>query len=141
MPPPLGSYLNKSSPRAKARMQKPQGGDKFLVEIPGGARREGGGGRMVMDEIDTCITPVSSFGGRFFTSIFFSLLNSLYTVFALVLIMTLFSNVQQQFSYFSGYCIVLLDRVLILLVLQSVQLFAAPMHLFQPSLYMVLFRR
>ena len=36
--------------RAKGRMQKPQGGGKFLVQIPGGAR-EG----MVMDEIDTCI--------------------------------------------------------------------------------------
>ena len=38
------------APRAKARMQKPQGGGKFLVQIPGGAR----GGGMVMDEIDTC---------------------------------------------------------------------------------------
>ena len=36
--------------RAKARMQKPQGGGKFLVQIPGGARRD------VMDEIDTCIS-------------------------------------------------------------------------------------
>ena len=36
-------------PRAKARIQKPQGGDKCLVQIPGGA------GGMVMDEIDTCI--------------------------------------------------------------------------------------
>ena len=25
------------APRAKARMQKPQGGGKFLVQIPGGA--------------------------------------------------------------------------------------------------------
>ena len=52
--PPLGSYPNKSPPpppRAKARMQKPQGGGKFFVQIPGGARRG-----MVMDEIDTCIT-------------------------------------------------------------------------------------
>ena len=36
---------------AKAWMQKPQGGGKFLVQIPGGGR-----GGMVMDEIDTCIT-------------------------------------------------------------------------------------
>ena len=41
---------------AKARMQKPQGGDKFLVQIPGGAWWGG----MVMDEIDTCIS------GKFF---------------------------------------------------------------------------
>ena len=41
MPPP-------PSP-AKARMQKPQGGGKFLVQIPGGARG------MVMDHIDTYI--------------------------------------------------------------------------------------
>ena len=38
------------TPRANARMQKPQGGGKFLVQIPGGVR-----GGMVMDEIDTCI--------------------------------------------------------------------------------------
>ena len=38
------------TPRAKARMQKPQGGGKFWVQIPGGAR-----GEIVMDEIDTCI--------------------------------------------------------------------------------------
>ena len=38
-------------PRAKARMQKLQGGGKFLVQIPTGAR----GGGMVMDEIDSCI--------------------------------------------------------------------------------------
>ena len=30
-------------PRAKARMQKPQGGGKFLVQIPGGARGDGYG--------------------------------------------------------------------------------------------------
>ena len=35
--------------RAKARMQKPQGGGKFWVQIPGGVG-------MVMDEIDTCIS-------------------------------------------------------------------------------------
>ena len=37
-------------PWAKARKQKPQGGGKFLVQIPGGVRG------MVMDEIDACIT-------------------------------------------------------------------------------------
>ena len=37
------------APRAKARMQTPQGGGKFLVQIPGVR------GGMVMDEIDTCI--------------------------------------------------------------------------------------
>ena len=37
------------TPRAKARMQKPQGGGKFLVQILRGARG------MVMDEIDTFI--------------------------------------------------------------------------------------
>ena len=46
--PPLGSYPNKSPP-AKARMQKPQGGGKFFMQIPGGARE------MVIDETDTCI--------------------------------------------------------------------------------------
>ena len=40
--PPLGSYPNKSPPPE----QKPQGGGKFFMQIPGG---------MVMDEIDTCI--------------------------------------------------------------------------------------
>ena len=40
-------------PRAKAWMQKPQGGGKLLVQIRGGGG--GGGGEMVMDEIDTCI--------------------------------------------------------------------------------------
>ena len=38
------------APRAKVLMQKPQGGGKFLVQIPEGAR-----GGMVMDETDTCI--------------------------------------------------------------------------------------
>ena len=37
-------------PPATAWMQKPQRGDKFLVQIPGGAR-----GEMVMDATDTCI--------------------------------------------------------------------------------------
>ena len=35
---------------AKARLQKPQGGGKFLVQIPGGTRGT------VMAKIDTCIT-------------------------------------------------------------------------------------
>ena len=39
------------APQAKAWMQKPQGGGKFLVQVSGGAR-----GLMVMDEIDTCIS-------------------------------------------------------------------------------------
>ena len=38
------------TPLAKARMQKPRVGAKFLEQIPGGARG------MVMDEIDTCIS-------------------------------------------------------------------------------------
>ena len=41
------------TPRAKARVQKPQGGGKCLVQIPGGAWG------MVMDEIDTCINQVT----------------------------------------------------------------------------------
>ena len=46
---PSGATPTNARPRAKARMQKPQGGGKFLVQIPGSARG------MVMDEIDTCI--------------------------------------------------------------------------------------
>ena len=38
------------APRLKARMQKPQGGGKFLAQISGGER-----GGMVMDETDTCM--------------------------------------------------------------------------------------
>ena len=53
MPAPRELPQQIPAPRAKAWMQKPQGGGKFLVQIPRGAR---GGGRMVMDEIDTCIT-------------------------------------------------------------------------------------
>ena len=37
-------------PREKARMQKPQGGGKFLFKSPGCV------GWVVMDETDTCIT-------------------------------------------------------------------------------------
>ena len=52
MPAPreLSQQIPAPPPPAKGRMQKPQGGDKYLVQIPGGAR-----GGMVMDEIDTCI--------------------------------------------------------------------------------------
>ena len=51
MPDPreLSQQIPSPLPGAKARMEKPQGGGKFLVKIPG--VREG----MVMDEIDTCI--------------------------------------------------------------------------------------
>ena len=51
MPAPRELPQQIPAPRAKARMQKPQGGSKCLVQIPGGARKGG----MVMDEIDTCI--------------------------------------------------------------------------------------
>ena len=50
MPAPRRAAQQIPAPRATAWMQKPQGGDKFLVQIPGGER---GGG--VMDETDTCI--------------------------------------------------------------------------------------
>ena len=43
-------YRQMPAPRAKARMQTPQGGGKFLVQFPGGVRG------MVLDEIDTCIS-------------------------------------------------------------------------------------
>ena len=46
---PAPQELSQQIPRAKARMQKPQGGGKFLVQIPGVR------GGMVMDETDTCI--------------------------------------------------------------------------------------
>ena len=52
MPAPRELSQQIPAPPAKARMHKPQGGGKFLVQIPRGA---GGGGGMVMDEIDTCI--------------------------------------------------------------------------------------
>ena len=58
--PPLAQLPNKfPPPRATAwmQMQKPQGEDKVLMQIPGVARGEG---RMVMDEIDTCINFVCS---------------------------------------------------------------------------------
>ena len=53
MPAPRELSQQISTPWAKARMQKPLGGAKFLVQIPGGGMCVG---RMVMDEIDTCIT-------------------------------------------------------------------------------------
>ena len=38
MPVPRELPQQMPASRAKARMQKPQGGGKFLVQIPGGAR-------------------------------------------------------------------------------------------------------
>ena len=49
MPVPWELSQQIPAPRAKARMQKPQGGGKVLVQI---SRVRG---EMVMDEIDTCI--------------------------------------------------------------------------------------
>ena len=43
MPAPRELSQQISAPRAKARMQKPQGGGKFLVQISGGARGDGYG--------------------------------------------------------------------------------------------------
>ena len=43
-------YRQMPAPRAKARMQKPQGGSEILVQMPGVR------GGMVMDEIDTCVS-------------------------------------------------------------------------------------
>ena len=44
MPDPLNCYPNKSPPaQAKARMQEPQAGGKFLVQIARGAQRGGDG--------------------------------------------------------------------------------------------------
>ena len=44
--PSLGNYPQKSPPPgAKARMQKPQGRGRFLVQIPMGAWREDGYGK------------------------------------------------------------------------------------------------
>ena len=50
MPAPQQLRQQMPAARAKARMQKPQGWGKFLVQIPEGARG------VVMDETDTCIT-------------------------------------------------------------------------------------
>ena len=54
MPAPRELSQQIPAPRAKAKMQKPQDGGKFLVQIFGGARGGGGAG-VVMDEIDICI--------------------------------------------------------------------------------------
>ena len=51
MPAPRDLPQNIPAPRAKIRMQKPQSGGKFSVQIPGGAR-----GGMVTAKIDNCIT-------------------------------------------------------------------------------------
>ena len=45
---PSGATTTNPHPQAKAWMQKPQGGLKFLVQIPGC-------GGMVMAKVDTCI--------------------------------------------------------------------------------------
>ena len=52
MPAPRDIPQKIPAPRAKIRMQKPQSGGEFSVQIPGGAR---GGGGMVMAKIDNCI--------------------------------------------------------------------------------------
>ena len=54
MPAPRDIPQKIPAPRAKIRMQKPQSGGEFSVQIPGGAR----GGGMVMAKIDNCITAV-----------------------------------------------------------------------------------
>ena len=51
MPAPRDIPQKMPAPRAKIRMQKPQSGGEFSVQIPGGAR-----GGMVMAKIDNCIT-------------------------------------------------------------------------------------
>ena len=50
MPAPQELLQQMPSPRAKARTQKPQGGDNFWCKSPGVR------GGMVMDEIDTYVT-------------------------------------------------------------------------------------
>ena len=50
MPAPRDIPQKMPAPRAKIRMQKPQSGGEFSVQIPGGAR-----GGMVMAKIDNCI--------------------------------------------------------------------------------------
>ena len=57
MPAPRELPQQMPAPGAKARIQNPQGGGKFLVQIPGGARGEG----MDMDEIDTCIRGIETY--------------------------------------------------------------------------------
>ena len=53
MPAPRDIPQKIPAPRAKIRMQKPQSGGEFSVQIPVVAR---GGGGMVMAKIDNCIT-------------------------------------------------------------------------------------
>ena len=55
MPAPRDIPPKIPAPRAKIRMQKPQSGGEFSVQIPGGAR-----GGMVMAKIDNCIIHLSS---------------------------------------------------------------------------------
>ena len=50
MPAPRDIPQKMPTPQAKIRMQKPQSGGEFSVQIPGGAR-----GGMVMAKIDNCI--------------------------------------------------------------------------------------
>ena len=38
---PSGAIPTNPHPQAKARMQKPQGGGKVLVQVPGGGRGDG----------------------------------------------------------------------------------------------------
>ena len=51
MPAPRDIPQKIPAPRAKIRMQKPQSGGEFSVQIPGGAW-----GGMVMAKIDNCIS-------------------------------------------------------------------------------------
>ena len=52
MPAPQELSQQIPAPRAKARMQKPQGGGKFLVQIPGGARGDGYGWNWYLHYLD-----------------------------------------------------------------------------------------
>ena len=52
MPAPRELSQQMPASRAKARMQKPQGGANVCCQSQGCV---GGGGGMIMDEIDTCI--------------------------------------------------------------------------------------
>ena len=63
MPAPWELLQQMPTPQGKARMHKPQGGGKFLVQIPGGVHVGGGG--MVMDKIDTCIINAPKFSCKF----------------------------------------------------------------------------
>ena len=55
---PAPQKLSQQIPAPQARMQKSQGGGKFLVQIPRGAWG------MVMDEVDTCIRSTISVYSR-----------------------------------------------------------------------------